>query len=53
MQYGYQPEDPGQKYRSILIVVALHILLAWAIVSGTAKKGLDIIKKPLETVVIQ
>ena len=53
MQYGYQPKDPGQKYRGILIVVALHVLLAWAIVSGTAKKGLDIIKKPLEAVVIQ
>ena len=53
MQYGYQPKDPGQKYRGILVVVALHVLLAWAIVSGTAKKGLDIIKKPLEAVVIQ
>ena len=53
MQYGYQPKDPGRKYRGILIVVALHVLLAWVIVSGTAKKGLDIIKKPLEAVVIQ
>ena len=53
MQYGYQPKDPGRKYSGIVIVVALHVLLAWAIVSGTAKKGLDIIKKPLEAVVIQ
>ena len=53
MQYGYQPKDLGRKYRGIVIVVALHVLLAWAIVSGTAKKGLDIIKKPLEAVVIQ
>ena len=53
MQYGYQPKDPGQKYRGIAIVVALHILLAWAVISGTAKKGLDIISKPLEVVVIQ
>ena len=53
MQYGYQPKNPGRKYRGIVIVVALHVLLAWAVVSGTAQKGLDIIKKPLEAVVIQ
>ena len=53
MQYGYQPKDPGRKYRSIVVVVVLHVLLAWAVVSGTAQKALDIIKKPLEAVVIQ
>ena len=53
MQYDYRPKDPGRKYRGIAIVAALHILLAWAVVSGTAKKGLEIVKKPLEAVVIQ
>ena len=53
MQYTYQPRDPGRKYRGIVIVVVIHVLLAWAVVSGTAKKGLEIIKKPLEAVVIQ
>jgi periplasmic protein TonB len=53
MQYTYQPKDPGRKYRGIVIVVVIHVLLAWAVVSGTAKKGLEIIKKPLEAVVIQ
>ncbi len=53
MQYSYQPKDTGRKYRGLTIVAALHLLLAWAIVSGTAKKGFEIIKKPLEAVVIQ
>ena len=53
MQYTYRPKDPGRKYRGIVIVVVIHVLLAWAVVSGTAKKGLEIIKKPLEAVVIQ
>ncbi len=53
MQYTYRPKDPGRTYRGIAIVVVIHVLLAWAVVSGTAKKGLEIIKKPLEAVVIQ
>lgn len=52
-QYTYQPKDSGRQYRGIAVVVAIHLLLAWAVVSGTAKKGLEIIKKPLEAVVIQ
>lgn len=53
MQYTYQPKDPGRKYRGIAIVVALHLLLVWAVASGTAQKALVLIKKPLEAVVIQ
>ena len=53
MQYTYQPKDSGRQYRGIAVVVAIHLLLAWAAVSGAAKKGLEIIKKPLEAVVIQ
>ena len=53
VQYTYQPRDSGRQYRGVAVVVAIHLLLAWAVVSGTAKKGLEIIKKPLEAVVIQ
>jgi protein TonB len=49
----YKPEDPSRRYKGIAIVVALHILIGWAIVSGTAKKALVALKKPLEAVVIQ
>eukprot|EP01032_Pedospumella_encystans_P017657 gene17657-20112_t len=48
-----QPEDPSRRYKGIAIVVALHILIGWAIVSGTAKNALVALKKPLEAVVIQ
>ena len=49
----YKPKDTSRRYKGIAIVVALHILIGWAIVSGTAKNALVALKKPLEAVVIQ
>ncbi len=51
--YRYQPKDTSKRYTGIIFVVVLHALLGYALVSGLARKGLDIIKKPLEAVVIQ
>ena len=50
---GYQPRDPAGHYRGLAIVVLLHVLLAWALITGTARKGFELLKKPLEAVVIQ
>eukprot|EP01030_Chromulinospumella_sphaerica_P002856 gene2856-2789_t len=52
-QYAVFANDPSRRYKGIAIVVALHILIGWAIVSGTAKNALVALKKPLEAVVIQ
>lgn len=49
----YKPKDPSRRYKGIAIVVALHIVIGWGIVSGTAKNALVALKKPLEAVVIQ
>jgi protein TonB len=49
----YRPKDPSRRYKGIAIVIALHILIGWGIVSGTAKNALVMLKKPLEAVVIQ
>ncbi len=49
----YKSKDASRRYKGIAIVVALHILIGWAIVSGTAKNALVALKKPLEAVVIQ
>jgi protein TonB len=35
------------------IVVLLHIVLGWALISGTASQGLSLLMKPLKAVVIQ
>lgn len=50
---GYGSQDPSRRFKGIVIVVALHAFLGWALISGMARKGLNLIKKPLEAVVIQ
>ena len=50
---GYQTNDVASRYRGLGFVAVLHLLLAWALISGTARKGLEVLKKPLEAVVIQ
>ena len=53
MNYRYQPKDPSRRVKGLVLVVALHAFLGYALVSGMARKGLNFIKKPLEAVVIQ
>ena len=50
---SYGTHDPSSRVKGIVIVVVLHVLIGYALVSGMARKGLDLIKKPLEAVVIQ
>jgi len=49
----YKPKDPSRRYKGIAIVIALHLVIGWGIVSGTARNALVALKKPLEAVVIQ
>ncbi len=53
MAADYRTADPSRRYRGIAIALAVHVLLAWLLISGTARKGLDLINKPLQAVVIQ
>ena len=50
---SYGSRDSSSRVKGIVIVVALHALIGYALVSGMARKGLNLIKKPLEAVVIQ
>ena len=50
---GYNAADPKRKMIGWGIVVLVHAIVLWALVTGTARKGLEIIKKPLEAAVIQ
>lgn len=53
LDYRFQPRDPSRRVKGLLIVMALHALLGYALFSGMARKGLNLIKKPLQAVVIQ
>ncbi len=53
LDYRFETRDSSQRFKGIVIVVVLHALLGYALVSGLARKGLNLIKKPLEAVVIQ
>ncbi len=49
----YGTQDPSRRLKGIVVVVALHAFLGYALVSGMARNALTFIKKPLEAVVIQ
>ncbi|HSI53796.1 MAG: energy transducer TonB [Ramlibacter sp.] len=46
-------KDPTRKMIGWAAVILIHAFVLWALVTGTARKGLEIIKKPLEAAVIQ
>ena len=53
MRHSYESRDPSRRVKGLIIVVAIHVFIGYALVSGLARKGLNLIKKPLEAVVIQ
>lgn len=53
MDDRFEPKDPSRRVKAVLIVIVLHVLLAYVLVSGLARQGSNAINKPLEAVVIQ
>jgi len=53
MYASYSPGVSSRRYRGISVAVLVHIGLAWLLISGTARKGFDLLTKPLQAVVIQ
>lgn len=49
----FRPHDPARRIKGIAIVVAVHVVVGYVLISGMARHGLQLIKKPLEAVVIQ
>lgn len=53
MNYAEQVGGPAKHMPSIIFVVFLHVALGYALVSGLARKVVDVIKQPLETKIIE
>ena len=51
--YRYQPVSPGSRWRGWVIVLLLHLLMAWLLASAVGRKAPDSAAKPQQAVVIQ
>jgi protein TonB len=53
VNYADRERNPARHLPSISMVVALHLLLGWALVTGLARKVVEVIKAPIETKIIE
>jgi protein TonB len=53
LDYAQQQRNPGKHAIGIGIVLALHLVLGWALVNGLAQRLVEVIKSPLETKIIE
>lgn len=48
-----QEKDPKKHLWGIGLVIALHAIVIWALLTGLAQKIVEVVKAPLETMIIQ
>lgn len=53
MDFAQRQRDPTRHLVGISAVVILHILVVWALVSGLARKVVEVVKGPIEVKVIE
>jgi len=58
-QYSYalvsyaHPRASGRRFTSLIVTVALHIALVYAMIHGLARKIVEVVRPPLETKIIE
>jgi protein TonB len=53
MNYAEQQRNPGRHAVGITVVVLLHVLIVWALVSGLARTVVEVVKGPIDVKVIE
>ena len=53
MDFAQQQRNPGRHVVGFGIVLALHLLMGWALVTGLAQRLVEVIKAPIETKIIE
>jgi protein TonB len=53
MNYAERQRNPAKHLPSIAMVVVLHIAVGYALVTGLARRVVEVIKQPLETKIIE
>jgi protein TonB len=53
MDFARQQRDPTKHVIGLTIVVLLHVLVIYALLTGLARKAIDVIKKPLTATIVE
>jgi protein TonB len=53
MNFAQQQRNPMRHLAGVTFVIALHVLIVWAMLTGLAQKVVEVVKAPLETKIIQ
>src|SRR5688572_8933977 len=53
MDFARRQRDPKRHLLGITFVVLFHALVIYAMVTGLARKAVEVIKKPIEVAIIQ
>ena len=53
MNYAERERNPAKHLPSIAMVVVLHLIIGYALVTGLARRVVEVIKQPLETKIIE
>jgi protein TonB len=53
MDFSGRQQEPGKRFVGIGLVIAFHILVVYALVTGLARKVVEIVQKPLETKIVE
>ena len=53
MDFARQQRDPTRHLIGITIVILLHVLVIYALVTGLARKAVEVIKKPLTATIVE
>jgi protein TonB len=53
LNYAEQQRQPGKHLTGFAVVVALHVVLGYALVNGLARKIVEVVKGPIETKIIE
>ncbi len=53
LDYAQQQRAPGRHAVGFGVVLAIHLVIGWAMVTGLAQRMVEVIKSPLETKIIE
>lgn len=53
MDFAQQQRNPFKHFTGITLVILFHIVVVWALVSGLARKVVEVVKAPIETKIIE